>query len=207
MADSRWMIMLDGKQMEGDFSAEQARELIGKNAGKPILVWTQGMPQWADPGNIPELKPPSPAAAPRPAPAPSAPAAPAPQPKPSPKIDTEKMKEQAGILKGLIDFRFQNFITTRMIPVLYVVAMILIGLVALGYFFVVGGGSVISGIRFKSGMLIFTGLAGMILVPIVAVLYLALVRMWFEVVITFFRMKENLEELVKGSGKKEKEKS
>lgn len=192
MAESRWMVMIEGKQLEGDFSSEQARDLIAKNSGKPVLVWKAGMAQWADPATLPEL---------RATPAGAA-AAVSNLPKPSPVIDKEEVKKQVGFLKGLFDFRFQNFISTSMIPVLYVIVMALIVIVSLGYFFVVGGGGIISGIRFKSGALILTGLVTMLLVPILAFIYIALVRIWFEVVIVFFRMKESLEELVQASGKK-----
>jgi hypothetical protein len=183
------MVTLEGKQLEGDFNAEQVRDLMGKNRGKPILVWAQGMAQWADPSTIAELRPaapPTPSAAPPPAFA---------------AISRKDVKAQVGFLKGLLDFGFQSFITTRMIPVLYAVVMALIALGAVGYILIVGGGSIITGIRLESATLILTGLISMILVPIVAIIYLAFIRMWFEVVIVFFRMKENLDELVKGSGK------
>lgn len=196
MADTRWMVTIEGKQLDGDFNADQARDLIAKNSGKPLLVWKPGMAQWADPSTIPELRA-APAATGTPAAdAPSKPG------KPSPVIDKDEVKKQVGLLKGLLDFRFQTFITTKMIPILYLIVMVLIVLLALGYFFVVGGGGIISGIRFKSGTLILTGLISMLLSPIVAIIYLAMIRMWFEVVLLFFRMKENLDELVAASGKK-----
>jgi hypothetical protein len=196
------MVTLEGKQLEGDFSTEAARDLIAKNAGKPALVWKPGMAQWAEASTIPELRPP---AAPGSAPsAAQAAHAPGPSAKLAASIDKEELKQQVGVMRGLLDFRFQSFITTRMIPVVYAVAMILIALGALIYFFFVGGGSLISGIRFKSGALIFTGLLSMVLAPIVAILYVILIRMWFEMAIVFFRMKENLDELVKNTSSSKK---
>src|SRR5262245_13374343 len=135
MAESRWFISIDGQQ-EGDFSIEETKAKIQRNQGKRILVWSQGMAQWADPADLPQFK-----VVPAPVPAPAPIPAPAPMPGPGPvfeqpmshtKIDKEEIKKQAGILKTLLDFRFENFITGKIIPVIYVILLIVIGLAVVG---------------------------------------------------------------------------
>jgi hypothetical protein len=56
-----------------------------------------------------------------------------------------------------------------------------------------------TGIQARSFFSILLALGIMILTPIVMILYLAAIRMWFEVVIIFFRMKEDLTKLVERS--------
>jgi Domain of unknown function (DUF4282)/GYF domain 2 len=188
MAEQRWMVTMDGKQLENDMSAQEVRTLINNNPGKHILVWTQGMTQWMDASTVPEFRKITPAKP-----------AESPKPEPSVKISSEEIKEKAGLLKGLLDFRFEHFITTKIISILYIIVIVLIVLGGLFYFFVGGGMALWTGIQARSFFSILIALGIMILTPIVMVLYLAAIRMWFEVVIIFFRMKEDLTKLVERS--------
>lgn len=188
MAEQRWMVTMDGKQLENDMSVQEVRTVINNNPGKQILVWTQGLTQWMDASTVPEFRK-------------MTPAKPAESPKAEPVIKTssEEIKEKAGLLKGLLDFRFEHFITTKIISILYIIVIVLIALGGLFYFFVGGGMALWAGIQARSFFSILIALGIMILTPIVMVLYLAAIRMWFEVVIIFFRMKEDLSKLVERS--------
>jgi Domain of unknown function (DUF4282) len=186
MAEQRWMVTMDGKQLENDMSVQEVRTLINNNPGKQILVWTQGLTQWMDASTVPEFRK-------------MAPVKPVESPKaaePIIKTSSEELKEKAGLLKGLLDFRFEHFITTKIISVLYIIVIVLIALGGLFYFFVGGGMALWTGIQARSFFSILLALGIMILTPIVMLLYLAAIRMWFEAVIIFFRMKEDLTKLV-----------
>lgn len=188
MAEQRWMVTMDGKQLENDMSVQEVRTLINNNPGKQILVWTQGLTQWMDASTVPEFRK-------------ITPAKPVESPKAEPvlKTSSEEIKEKAGLLKGLLDFRFEHFITTKIISILYIIVIVLIALGGLFYFFVGGGMALWTGIQARSFISILIALGIMILTPIIMVLYLAAIRMWFEVVIIFFRMKEDLTKLVERS--------
>jgi hypothetical protein len=206
MAETRWYLSVDGQQ-EGDFSLDDVRARIEKNRGRRILVWTQGMAQWADPTELPQFK-----AAPAPAPAPAyvpPPAAAGPgavleQPI-STKIDKEEIKKQAGMLKSLLDFRFETFITGKIIPIIYIILVIVIALAVVGAILISGFGGLITAIKLESFTLALTALGTIILAPLIGILYLALLRIWFEFLIIIFRIKQDLTTLVERSEPKEKE--
>jgi len=208
MAETRWYLSVDGQQ-EGDFSLEDVRARIEKNRGRRILVWTQGMAQWADPADLPQFKA-APAPAPAPAPAyvpPSAAAGPAAvieQPI-STKIDKDEIKKQAGMLKSLLDFRFETFITGKIIPIIYIILVIVTALAVVGAILVSGFGGLISAIKLKSFTLAITALGTIILAPLIGILYIALLRIWFEFLIIIFRIKQDLTTLVERSETKSKE--
>ncbi|HSE39320.1 MAG TPA: DUF4282 domain-containing protein [Acidobacteriota bacterium] len=186
MAESRWMITIDGKQQDGDYSVEETREILKKNAGKHLLVWSVGMAQWAEPSNVPEFR--------------KMPAKVAePEKEIRPKISSQEIKEKAGLFKGLLDFGFQNFVTTKIIPLTYIVALVLIVLGGLFYFVTVGIIPIIAGIRLRSFLMIFTGLAVMIGIPIVMLIYIMLIRIWSESVLVFFKMKDDLAQIASKS--------
>jgi hypothetical protein len=210
MAESRWFISIEGQQ-EGDFSLDEVKQRIQRNQGKRILVWTQGMSQWADPAELPQFKA-VPAAAPAPAAVPAPAPAPVPAPSPAsaaeaqlsaPRIDKDEIKKQAGILKGLLDFKFQNFATLKIIPVVYVILMIVIGLLVIGAVLVSGIGGLISAIRLNMFSLVLTALATMILAPLLGILYLAILRMSFELMIVIFKIREDLAKITERTEVKE----
>jgi len=191
MAEQRWMVTMDGKQLENDMSAQEVRTLINNNPGKHILVWTQGMTQWMDASTVPEFRK---MAAAKPVEVP--------RQEPVARISSEEIKQKAGLLKGLLDFRFEHFITTKIISILYIVILVLIVLGGLFYFFVGGGTALWAGIRARSIISILMGIGIMVITPVIVLLYMAGIRMWFELVILFFRMKEDLEKLVARSESK-----
>lgn len=212
MAESRWYLSVDGQQ-EGDFTLEEVRSKIQKLQGRRVLVWTQGMAQWADPADLPQFRV-APAAAPAPAPAAPAPApsvAPTPTASPattmeekpiSSKLDKEAIVQQAGILKSLLDFRFEHFVTGKIIPVIYIILVVVIALFVVWAVLYRGFWGLISAIRFESFALAIIALGTIIIAPLLGVLYLALLRIWFEFLIIVFRIKQDLTALVERGGDK-----
>jgi len=207
MAESRWFISIDGQQ-EGDFSIEETKAKIQRNQGKRILVWSQGMAQWADPADLPQFKAvPAPAPAPIPPPGPIVgPGAVIEQPVSHTMIDKAEIKKQAGILKGLLDFRFENFATLKIIPVVYALLLVVIVLIVLFAILVSGFGGLITAIKLRSFMLALTALGTMILAPLLGLLYLSILRMSFETIKIIFRIKEDLTTLVERGEEKEDKK-
>lgn len=82
----------------------------------------------------------------------------------------------AGFFQALFDLSFSEFITTRIIKVLYVLAIIGVGLFSLAIF--------LSFARAGVGGLII----GLIVAPLVFLLYVIFARVWLELVMIIFRI-------------------
>ncbi len=88
--------------------------------------------------------------------------------------------EEKGFFARLFDLSFNEFITTKIIKVLYIIAII--G-AAVGALFVLFGG-------FASRS--FMGaVMGLILAPLAFLLYVIMARVWMEVLIVMFRIAEH----------------
>ncbi len=92
--------------------------------------------------------------------------------------------ENKGTIGLLFDLSFSEFVTTRMIKVLYVLGII--G-AAIGSLIMLGTG-------FRNGF--GSGLLALILAPLVFLLWTLLARMWCELIIVAFRIAENTSRLV-----------
>ena len=92
---------------------------------------------------------------------------------------------EKGFLVSLFDLSFTEFVTTRLIKVLFVLAII---------------GSAIGGITLvATGLLSDSGAAGalsLLLGPLAFFVLLLLARLWLEVIIVLFRIAENTGRLV-----------
>jgi hypothetical protein len=180
----------------------QVRQICTQYAGRQVMVWNEALGSWTDPKTLPTFRV---SAAPAPAPAP-APAAPSPAPAPAPYAPAPRtthpaaaagtvaggvMAEDAGALKGLLDFRFETLIAPKLIRLLYVIIMVLAGLAALGGI-LSGLQTMVSGIRFGMFFMIVTGLVMIVLGPVIAVFYLALMRVLLEGVHVLFQLKDKL---------------
>jgi hypothetical protein len=88
--------------------------------------------------------------------------------------------EQKGFFGSLFDFSFETFVFPRVISVIYGIVVVVIALAYL--FFVVGA--------FSRGAA--AGVGALVLGPIVAVLYLIMVRAWMEVAIVMFRIHDDV---------------
>jgi len=96
---------------------------------------------------------------------------------------------QKGFLASLFDFSFSSLITTKIIKVIYVISMIVIGLLALGFTLAAFRASPVIGV-----------LTLIVLAPLGAVIYVIYIRVILEVVIALFRIMENTQQLVAQGG-------
>ncbi len=96
-----------------------------------------------------------------------------------------------GFWRSLFDLRFESLVTPTMVTVLYAVAMIF---VVLGFLAMLFSGltSIVSGIRFGAWGMAALGVVWILLSPILAILYLAMIRLFFEVVVVLFKIHEEL---------------
>jgi hypothetical protein len=97
------------------------------------------------------------------------------------------MPAQLGFMAGLFDFSFTTFIATKVIKVLYGIFLLALVLGILGFI----GTSIMAMVNGA----ILQGLGLLVVTPILAVLYLILGRMYFELIIVAFRVAENLTEI------------
>jgi hypothetical protein len=98
--------------------------------------------------------------------------------------------KEKGFFSTLFDLSFSEFITTKLIKILYILLLILVAIGFVVAFF----GSLIT--MFSRGGFV-QGLLGIVLVPIGALIYIILARMWMELIIVVFRIAENTTELVR----------
>ena len=96
---------------------------------------------------------------------------------------------ERGFLASLFDVSFESLITTTIIKVVYVLYMIVIGLIALGFTVAAFHASTAAGI--------FTLLIG---APLASLMYLILVRVFLEAIIALFRIMENTQLMVASGG-------
>jgi hypothetical protein len=91
---------------------------------------------------------------------------------------------QEGFLKGLFDTRFGTLITPKIIRVLYILTMIVLALVAIG--FIIGA--------FQNS--IGWGIATLVVfAPLGFLLYLIVARIWLELVIVAFKINESAQQI------------
>ena len=86
---------------------------------------------------------------------------------------------EKGFLGSLFDLSFTEFITTRVIKALFILAIIVSAIAAVVI--------VVSG--FVSGAL--SGIVLLVISPILFLVYVILARVWLELVIVIFRIAEN----------------
>ena len=86
---------------------------------------------------------------------------------------------------ALFDFSFSEFVTTKIVKVLYGIGILIAGIAAIAF--------IISGF----GRSTFIGIIFLIISPIVFIIYTILVRVWLELVIVMFRISEDVRTLVK----------
>jgi Domain of unknown function (DUF4282) len=84
--------------------------------------------------------------------------------------------EEVGFFAAMFDFDFETFVALRFIKVIYIIALVFIGLGAVGVFFV----SIANG-QFLTAILALVFLF----------FYLIIVRVWLEVIAVLFRIGDN----------------
>lgn len=194
MSEQVWFVARDGAQLEGTFTAGQVVEMVRSQPGSNFMVWKDGMASWSKPHAVAEmatlLAPPAPAA---PAPEEAAPVGSSAGSGQS----AQTLMKKAGFIRSLFDLGFDSFVTPKMITVLYVLGMIVVGLALLAMV-VSGFGSIILGFRMHAWGFTVKGILLVVLSPVIAIIYLALIRMWLELVVVLFKIKESLETMVRG---------
>lgn len=198
-----FFVAVDGRQLDGEHDMSQVRQLCTQYAGRQVMVWNEALGSWTDPKTLPSFRVAS-APAPAPAPVPVAAAAPVAAPAPAPRHPAAErpspavaaigglVGDDASAFKGLLDFRFETLVAPKLIRILYMVLVVLCGLGALGGI-LSGLKTVVTGFRFDSFFMIVTGLVMTVLAPLLAVFYLALMRVILEGVKVVFQVKEKLE--------------
>lgn len=97
--------------------------------------------------------------------------------------------QDKGFFGALFDLSFSEFVTTKLIKILYILLLILI---AIGL--VVGLISSLITMFSRGGF--FPGLLGLIFAPIGALIWVIMARVWMELIIVIFRIAENTTDLV-----------
>ena len=95
------------------------------------------------------------------------------------------MEDHKGFFGALFDFSFSEFVTTKIIKVLFGLAIFIAAVVTIIYI----AGSFASSVPL--GILI------LILSPVIFLIYVILARVWLEVIIVLFRIAENVGEIAK----------
>ena len=86
---------------------------------------------------------------------------------------------------SLFDMSFSEFVTIRLIKVLYILGIA--GAVLIGLSMLVAG--------FSNG--IGSGIISLIVTPIVVGIYILMVRIWLELIVVVFRIAENTSQMAK----------
>lgn len=96
------------------------------------------------------------------------------------------MSEEKGFFSSLFDLSFDEFITMRIVRVLFILGIIGSGILALSF--------IISGFAGDNPAM---GILFLLLSPVVFFLYVIMVRVWLEIVLVIFKIAENTNQLVK----------
>jgi hypothetical protein len=110
---------------------------------------------------------------------------------------TQPIPSARGFFAALYDFSFADFVTPRMVRVIYIIALVAVALWCLGLLFS-GFGTVMLGVRLQEnpyggggGGLAFLGFAQIIGAPILFVIFSIIARMQLEILMAIFRIAEN----------------
>lgn len=102
---------------------------------------------------------------------------------PPPPQPPSQSQPRSGFFEALMDTKFDRLITPSLIRFLYVVAMIVLAIGALI--------AIIAGFAESAG----TGIVLLILAPIFALIYLIVTRLWLELIVVAFKIREAAEEV------------
>jgi hypothetical protein len=97
---------------------------------------------------------------------------------------------QRGFLESLMDTRFDSLITPKLIRFLYVVAMIIL---AIGTIIVI-----VAAFADKVG----SGILALILAPLGALIYLIVIRLWLELIVVTFKIRDAAERVAENTSRR-----
>lgn len=95
---------------------------------------------------------------------------------------------EKGFFAALFDFSFTEFITPKIVKVLYGIAVVLAGIAACGF--------ILAGCQQGAG----GGIVAIIVAPIVFLLYVIMARVWLEFIVAVFRIAENTRRMAEPRG-------
>jgi uncharacterized membrane protein len=95
----------------------------------------------------------------------------------------QPVESPAGFFEALMDTRFDNLITPKLIRFLYVASMIVLALGALIL--------IVSAFTQSAG----SGIIALILAPLGALIYLIVVRLWLELIVVTFKIRDAAEQV------------
>jgi hypothetical protein len=101
----------------------------------------------------------------------------------SPPPPPSQDQQRGGFFEALLDTRFDHLITPSLIRFLYVIAIVVLALGALAV--------IIAGFAESAG----TGIVLLILAPLGALIYLIVTRLWLELIVVAFKIREAAEEV------------
>jgi Domain of unknown function (DUF4282) len=90
-------------------------------------------------------------------------------------------EQQRGFFESLMDTRFDSLITPKLVTFIYVVSMIVLAVGALI--------AIIASFVNDAG----TGVVALILAPLVALIYLIVIRLWLELIVVTFKIRDAAE--------------
>jgi hypothetical protein len=99
------------------------------------------------------------------------------------------VQTQLGFFESLKDTRFNNLITPKLVRFLYIVSVVVLGIGAIVF--------VISGFAHSAG----TGVITLIVAPIIAFIYLILVRLYLELIVVTFKIRDAAERVAENTTK------
>lgn len=102
---------------------------------------------------------------------------------PAPPANTE----QRGFFESLMDTRFDNLITPKLVRFLYIVGMVVLAIGALVW--------VIAGFANSAG----TGVLFLVLAPLGALVYLIVLRLYLELVVVAFKIREAADQIAENT--------
>jgi hypothetical protein len=88
-----------------------------------------------------------------------------------------------GFFRALFDFSFTEFVTTRLIRLLYAIGVLVGAVIAIG--------AIARGFDAGAG----AGIVALILAPLIFLLVVILARVWLEIIIVVFRIAEYLRDM------------
>jgi hypothetical protein len=98
---------------------------------------------------------------------------------------------------AIFDFSFTNFVTTKLIKIIYAISLVM---VVLGFF-----GMVIGGFGAMLSDNVAFGFAMLCISPFLLVFWILMARVYSEFIIVIFRIAENMSELVEQGREKEEQ--
>ena len=95
--------------------------------------------------------------------------------------------QQSGFFESLMDTRFDNLITPKLVRFLYIVGMVVLVIGALAW--------IIAGFANSAG----TGILFLILAPLGALVYLIVLRLYLELVVVAFKIREAADQIAENT--------